>query len=132
MASVPTRQYSDVHDPSGVGVAGRPASDSSRIRRFVQPDQVFSELDGEPISAGMVHGTIEVYGVRDEAGSRWVQLSVNGQTSQMVTLRLPVGESARRAFAVLSSELQAPSRGFAAVSNCPMYVNEAPAPGRAH
>ena len=132
MATVQTRHHGDGYEAPTTGSEKRAVSDPPRIRRFVNPDQLFAELDGESISAGMVRGKIEIYGVRDDAGSRWVQLSVIGQTSQMVTLRLPVGEGARGAFAALSSVLQTPSPRLAAVSNCPMYLDDPSVPSCAH
>jgi hypothetical protein len=78
------------------------------VPSFAHPDEVFAELDGQPIALGDVYATIEVHAVHDAAGWRWIQASLQGNQPHMITLRLPEGENAQRAYLSLSSWIANP------------------------
>jgi len=81
-----------------------------RARPVVTPEELFAALDGRTLTSGGNRLTIEVFSVRDEAGSRWIQLALKGSESQHVlTLRLKPGETAQRVMFTLSSWLTDPT-----------------------
>ncbi len=50
------------------------------------PEAVFQALDGQECEIDGTPCHVEVYGVWDDGGHRWVQLAVDG--TQMLTMRL--------------------------------------------
>lgn len=58
--------------------------------RALQTDTVFRVLDGHDFQFDGDACRVEVYGVYDEGNQRWVQLALDGDRRQMVTLRLDV------------------------------------------
>lgn len=58
---------------------------------FVDPDELFAELDNMEIAAGECRWRIEVFSISDQEGQRWIQLGVRGTTEHMITLRLQPG-----------------------------------------
>jgi hypothetical protein len=82
----------------------------SGSRAPVTPEELFTVLDGRNISAGTAQYRIEVFSVRDESGSRWVQLALHGpEQSQMATVRLKTGDTVQHALLTLSSWLNDPA-----------------------
>jgi hypothetical protein len=67
-----------------------PASDPL-TSGFVDPDELFAELDHMEIAAGEGRWRVEVFSISDQEGQRWIQLAVRGRTEQMITLRLHPG-----------------------------------------
>ena len=48
------------------------------------PEQLFAELDGREIVRGDTHYTIEVYGVSDWGGQRWIQAALTGTDGDVI------------------------------------------------
>lgn len=82
----------------------------SGSRAQVTPEELFTALDGRNVSAGAARYRIEVFSVRDESGSRWVQLALHdsGQP-RMATLRMKTGDTVQHALLTLSSWLNDPA-----------------------
>ena len=57
------------------------------------PEQLFAELDGREVVRGDAHYTIEVYGVSDWGGQRWIQAALSG-TDGDVIVKVTPSESA--------------------------------------
>ena len=74
----------------------------------VDPDQLFETLDGRQFRLGGREWRVDVYGVFDEGGRRWVQVSLAGSRQQMMTLRLAASHGAQHAVLSLSSWLANP------------------------
>jgi len=60
------------------GISGRGA------RPNLTPEQLFSELDGHEVVRGDAHYTIEVYGVSDWGGQRWIQAALTGTDGDLI------------------------------------------------
>jgi len=76
----------------------------------VKPEELFVALDGRSVTAGRDRYRIEVFSVRDEAGSRWVQLALKGpDTEKMLTLRMKTGDNVQHAIVTLASWLNDPT-----------------------
>ena len=54
-------------------------------------DTVFHALDGQDVHIDGDACQVEVYGIYDDGGKRWVQLALAGQRPRMMTLRLGAG-----------------------------------------
>jgi hypothetical protein len=71
--------------------------------------RLFSALDGRDLQ---IHGEswhVEVYGILEDAGKRWVQLALDGPTHQMLTLALAARSSVEQVVRVLSNWLEDPA-----------------------
>ena len=53
------------------------------------PEQLFAELDGREIVRGDTHYTIEVYGVSDWGGQRWIQAALTGTDGDVIVKVTP-------------------------------------------
>lgn len=75
------------------------------------PDELFNALDGRLISVAARTWRVEVFGIRDVAGARWVQVGLTGDAGQlMVTRRLVAGAGVQHVVLTLSSWLADPAR----------------------
>lgn len=87
-----------------------PASVSGHAPDPVTPQELFVALDGRGIAAAGDRYRIEVFSVRDEAGNRWVQLTLAGDRARhMLTLRLRTGDNTQHAIFALSAWLADPA-----------------------
>jgi hypothetical protein len=79
----------------------------------IGPDDLFRTLDGRELTALGQRWTIEVYGVRDEQGHRWVQLRLNRpSSSRWLVLRLPAGAGERHAILAATTRLTFDFKNF--------------------
>ena len=77
------------------------AAEATAIARTATQDELFFTLDGADTILGGNEWHVEVYGVVDEPGSRWIQIGLNGPRHHLVTLRIGPGEGADSALARL-------------------------------
>jgi len=75
----------------------------------VAPERLFAALDGCALRVGNGEWRVQVYGVIDEDGRRWVQLILDGARPSVLTLKLRKSHSPSQAVNVLSSWLADPS-----------------------
>ncbi len=66
---------------------------------------MFLTLDGSDALLAGDEWRVEVYGVMDEPGSRWIQLGLTGPRRHLVTLRMDPGAGADSALARLRTWL---------------------------
>ncbi len=71
--------------------------------------RLFAALDGRDLLINGQSWHLEVYGVLEDAGRRWVQLAVDGPTHQMLTLALAARSSVEQVVRALSSWLEDPA-----------------------
>src|SRR5690242_12753249 len=90
--------------PSSVRRLRSPAHARSRARG-ISAHLLFRELDGRKVDTGERKWCIEVYGVHESAGARWVQVGLTGAPSHVVALRLGQKDQARVAMTALRSWL---------------------------
>ena len=81
------------------------AAEATALARTATQDELFLMLDGVDAILGGDQWRLEVYGVVDEPGSRWLQLGLAGPRRHMVTLRIGPGEGAESALARLRAWL---------------------------
>lgn len=79
-----------------------------RTASGVSPSRLFTALDGLKFDAARHHWRIEVYSVADRARHRWIQLSIRGRESRMLTLSLGTSDGARRIVDTLASWMTDP------------------------
>ena len=77
-------------------------------RKASAPDRIFEALDGRRLRVKGHDWRVEVYGVFQDAGRRWVQLALEGEQHQVLTLRLAPTHGPRQAIRSLSSWLTDP------------------------
>jgi hypothetical protein len=78
--------------------------------RFQTPDQLFGLLDGRTVMAAGQLWKVEVFGIRDLSGQRWIQLGLrSNDTSRMATLRLGAGGSLEHATTALAEWITDPA-----------------------
>jgi hypothetical protein len=70
---------------------------------------LFAALDGREISVSGRKWRIEVYGVWDDLGRRWVQLGLAGRPRRVLTLNLAAGSGVRPAVLAASNWVAATS-----------------------
>ena len=87
---------------------GHPLQESDE-RLPVDPDQLFSGLDGRAINVARRRWILEVFSVLEQHGWRWIQLTLSGEPQYTLILRLTPGEGAVHALSLLSSWLVNPS-----------------------
>jgi hypothetical protein len=68
------------------------------------PD-LFAELDGSDFVAAGQTWHVEIYGVFDNDGYRWIQLGLNGPRTDLATLRLVQGAGPQQAVMALTAWL---------------------------
>src|SRR5689334_14987366 len=61
-------------------------------RDTLSPERLFDTLDGRTVSARGGQWLVEIYSVRAEADAIWLQLSLHGETSFSMLLRLAPDE----------------------------------------
>jgi hypothetical protein len=83
--------------------AGAAAAFDRRAQRL------FSALDGRDLQINGQSWHLEVYGILEDAGRRWVQLAVDGPTHQMLTLALAARSSVEQIVRALSNWLEDPA-----------------------
>jgi hypothetical protein len=79
-----------------------------RMAAGVSPSGLFTALDGLKFDAARHRWRIEVYSVADRARHRWIQLSLRGRESRMLTLSLATSDGARRIVETLASWMTDP------------------------
>jgi hypothetical protein len=72
-------------------------------------DRLFRSLDGRDMAAGGQRWRIEVYGVREDADSRWVQLALGGPRHYVLTLKLGLFDGPQCAFLALAEWIANPA-----------------------
>jgi hypothetical protein len=70
---------------------------------------VFAALDGKDLVVSGSRWHVEVYGISEQAGRRWIQLAVDGPEHHMLTVALGRDHGIRPVVKTLSSWLAAPS-----------------------
>ena len=79
------------------------------VRAFAR-DKFFAELDGRHLAVAGIDWSLEVYGICEQHGRRWVQLALTGAGEGcMLTLRLGPRAGVRDVLVTLSSWLTDPS-----------------------
>ena len=89
-------------------------ADSTTRDESVDPDRLFVGLDGREVSVAGHDWRVNVFGVRDLSGRRWVQVAVDGSKYYMLTLCLSPGAGVPQALIALAGWLQNPSSTAAA------------------
>lgn len=79
-------------------------------------ERLFASLDGRDLLVGGEAWHIEVYGICEDAGRRWVQMAIDGPQHHMLTLALATRDGVRQAVAAVSHWIANPT-------DCPMVVN---------
>jgi hypothetical protein len=72
-------------------------------------ERLFSALDGRDLLIRGQAWHLEVYGICEEAGRRWIQLAVDGPHHYMLTVALAARSGVRQAVKALSSWLEEPT-----------------------
>ena len=62
----------------------------------IQPEQLFTALDGRRIKIGPTRWKIAVCGVFDGADRRWVQIALHGASERLATLELRLSDDAKK------------------------------------
>jgi hypothetical protein len=75
----------------------------------VTPDELRIALDGEVVSDGERSWRVEVYSISDQQDHRWVQVSLLGEPSWMLTLRVSPEDGIEHIRHTLSTWLADPS-----------------------
>ena len=73
--------------PGASSRSRQPTSDAARER-------LFKGLDGHAISVSDGTWHVRVYGICEEPGAWWLQLSLEGSPEYTVTMRAPLGQTA--------------------------------------
>ena len=71
----------------------------------LSPERLFDALDGRTIMARGAEYLVEIYSVTPETDATWLQLSLHGETSFSLLLRLAPDEGTKHAVHILSSWL---------------------------
>lgn len=79
-------------------------------------ERLFARLDGRDVLVDGEAWHIEVYGICEDAGRRWVQLAIDGPQHHMLTLALATRAGVRQAVAAVSRWLEDPT-------DCPMMLS---------
>ena len=106
-ASTPTRR--DGQDPDD--------------KRQGAQDRLFRGLDGRRVRAARSTWSIEVYGVHEDIGGRWVQLALVGATRYVLALRLDPQAAAAAALTALAEWLRSGDRPTAQLHVAASVVN---------
>ena len=73
-------------------------------------ERLFAALDGRDLLVRGEAWHLEVYGICEDAGRRWIQLAVDGPRHHMLTIALATRHGVRQAVRVLTAWLEEPSR----------------------
>ncbi len=82
------------------------------LRRSTQPpgpDRLFAALDGRDLVVSGRRWHLEVYGICEQAGRRWIQVAVDGPQHHMLTMALAADLGARQAVRAISGWLANPA-----------------------
>jgi hypothetical protein len=71
-------------------------------------ERLFAALDGRDLLVRGQAWHLEVYGICEEAGRRWIQVAVDGPHHYMLTLALATRSGVRQAVRTLSNWLEDP------------------------
>ena len=83
---------------------------AASVRRAAPLDErLFASLDGRDLLVRGEAWHIEVYGICEDAGRRWVQMAIDGPQHHMLTLALATRAGVRQAVAAVSHWLEDPS-----------------------
>jgi hypothetical protein len=85
-----------------------PRADSVRAS-VPMAERLFASLDGRDLLVGGEAWHIEVYGICEDAGRRWVQMAIDGPQHHMLTLVLATRAGVRQAVAAVSRWIEDPS-----------------------
>ncbi len=72
-------------------------------------DRVFAALDGRDLVVSGSQWHVEVYGICEQAGRRWIQVALDGPRHHMLTLALAADLGVRQVVRALSDWLADPS-----------------------
>lgn len=72
-------------------------------------ERLFAALDGRDLLVRGQAWHLEVYGICEEAGRRWIQVAVDGPHHYMLTLALATKSGVRQAVKTLSNWLENPA-----------------------
>jgi hypothetical protein len=72
-------------------------------------ERLFESLDGRDLIVRGEAWRIEVYGICEDAGRRWVQVAIDGPQHHMLTLALATRAGVRHAVDALSRWLEQPA-----------------------
>jgi hypothetical protein len=76
-------------------------------------ERLFSALDGRDLLVRGQAWHLEVYGICEEAGRRWIQLAIDGPHHYMLTVALAARAGGRQAVKALTAWLEQPSEDHA-------------------
>ncbi len=79
-------------------------------------ERLFVALDGRDLLVRGQAWHLEVYGICEEAGRRWIQVAVDGPHHYMLTLALATKSGVRQAVKALSSWLENPAESHQVVN----------------
>ena len=80
-----------------------------RPTRPPAPDRLFAALDGRDLVVSGLQWHLEVYGICEQAGRRWIQVAVDGPQHHMLTMALAADLGARQAVRAISGWLANPA-----------------------
>jgi len=90
--------------PNSAVVSASGRRKKAAAERFQTPDRLFELLDGRTVTAGGQLWKVEVFGIRDLAGHRWIQVGLSHEeTNRMATVRIAAGGSLELALSALAS-----------------------------
>jgi hypothetical protein len=72
-------------------------------------ERLFAALDGRDLLVSGQAWHLEVYGICEDAGRRWIQIAVDGPHHYMLTLALATQAGVRQAVTTLSTWLENPA-----------------------
>jgi hypothetical protein len=83
---------------------------AASVRRSApMAERLFASLDGRDLVVGGQAWHIEVYGICEDAGRRWVQMASDGPQHHMLTLVLATRAGVHQAVATVTRWLDEPS-----------------------
>jgi hypothetical protein len=91
---------------------------ASARRSVPMAERLFASLDGRDLMVGGEAWHIEVYGICEDAGRRWVQMAIDGPRHHMLTLVLATRAGVQQAVDTVTRWLEEPSE-------CPQIRNVA-------
>ena len=90
--------------PNSAVVSASGRRKKSAAERYQTPDRLFELLDGRTVAAAGQLWKVEVFGIRDVAGHRWIQVGLSHEeASRMATVRIAAGGSLDLALSALAS-----------------------------
>jgi len=77
--------------------------------KLPKAERMFAALDGRDLLVRGQAWHLEVYGICEEAGRRWIQVAVDGPHHYMLTIALATQAGVRQAVRALSTWLEDPA-----------------------